>query len=170
MNQVEIGRIEHIAEIDVSKLVDSIIERHGCHRSKLIPILQDIQGELKYLPRKALELISNKLSIPISEIIAVASFYHQFRLEPIGDYIFQVCLGTACYLKGANDVYEALKLIADKTRITVEKARCFGCCSLAPVMMVINTKTGSKDIYGRLNPNDARKIASKYLAITRSKR
>ncbi|MEM0100435.1 MAG: NAD(P)H-dependent oxidoreductase subunit E, partial [Desulfurococcaceae archaeon] len=80
---------------------------------------------------------------------------------------FQVCFGTACYLRGASNVYEALKLATSKVSITVEKARCFGCCSLAPVVMVISTRTGEKYIHGRLNTNDARKIALKYSATIR---
>lgn len=167
MSQVGVSRFEHVIEVDVLNLVETVLSKHGHDRSKLILMLQDIQNELKYLPRRVLELVSNKLSIPVSEIISVASFYHQFRLEPVGDFVFQVCFGTACYLRGASDVYEALKLITGKTSITVEKARCFGCCSLAPVVMVINTKTGDKNIHGRLNPNDARKIALKYSTMIR---
>ncbi|MEM0002451.1 MAG: NAD(P)H-dependent oxidoreductase subunit E [Desulfurococcaceae archaeon] len=167
MSRVEISKIEYAIETDVLRLVETIISKHGCNRSKLIPILQDIQNELKYLPRKVLEVVSSKLGVPISDIISVASFYHQFRLEPVGEYVFQVCFGTACYLRGASNVYEALKLATSKVSITVEKARCFGCCSLAPVVMVISTRTGEKYIHGRLNTNDARKIALKYSATIR---
>jgi len=76
-------------------------------------------------------------------------------------------------LRGASEVYEALKAATGNTRIsveiTVEKARCFGCCSLAPVVMVIDTKTGDKSIYGRLTPSEARKIALKYFTLARGK-
>ncbi|MEM1695685.1 MAG: NAD(P)H-dependent oxidoreductase subunit E [Desulfurococcaceae archaeon] len=168
----QVSKVGFIAETDVSKLVEAVIGKHGYSRHKLIPLLLDIQNELKHLPRKALEIVSNKLSIPISEIISVASFYHQFRLEPVGDYVFQVCFGTACYLRGAGSVYDALNLAtgSSKTRITIEKVRCFGCCSLAPVVMVINTRTGDRSIYGRLNPNDARKIVVKFSQMTRDLR
>lgn len=170
MSQAEVGKLEHEVEANVVELVNAIVAKHGYSRSKLIPILQEIQSVYGYLPRRALELISSKLNIPISEIIAVVSFYHQFRLEPVGDYIFQVCFGTACYLRGASEIYEALRLATSEAYVTVEKARCFGCCSLAPVIMVINTKTGNKDIYGRLTPSEARKVALKYSALARKKR
>jgi len=173
MSKIGITRVEHEVQVDVAKLVDTVINKHGRSRGKLIPMLQEIQSELKYLPRQALEYISRKLGVPLSEVISVVSFYHQFRLEPVGDYVFQVCFGTACYLRGASEVYEALKAATGNTRIsveiTVEKARCFGCCSLAPVVMVIDTKTGDKSIYGRLTPSEARKIALKYFTLARGK-
>lgn len=162
MSQSGLSRIEELLGVDIVKLVDSVIAKHGSSRCKLIPILQDIQNSLKYLPRPALELVSSKLNIPISEILSVASFYHQFRLQPIGDYVIQVCFGTACYLRGARELYETFRLTISKSQISVEKARCFGCCSLAPVAMVINTHTGEKTIYGRLRTTDVGKIAFQY--------
>jgi len=173
MSQIGITRVEQEVQVDVARLVDAVVNKYGRSRGKLIPMLQEIQSELKYLPRQALEYISGKLGVSLSEVISVATFYHQFRLEPVGDYVFQVCFGTACYLRGASEVYESLKSATRNTRtavkMTVEKARCFGCCSLAPVVMVINTKTGDKSIYGRLTPSEARKIALKYSTLTRGK-
>lgn len=145
-------------------VVEKAVERHGCSRSKLIQVLQEIQGELGYLPREVLEVLSTRVRLPLSEILSVASFYHQFRLEPTGDYIFQVCYGTACYLRRADEVFKALELATRTSRVTVEKVRCFGCCSLAPVVMVVNTRTGEKTIHGRLTPGEARRLLSRYLA------
>lgn len=152
---------------DLEDTVNKVVEKHGRSRSKLIPILQEIQGIFKYLPRRALEIVAEKLETPLSEILAVATFYHQFRLEPVGEFILQVCFGTACYLRGSADVYEAIKLAALNHPVTVEKARCFGCCSLAPVVMVIDTSTGEKLVHGKLTPTEARKLAFKYISEAR---
>ncbi|MEM4717512.1 MAG: NAD(P)H-dependent oxidoreductase subunit E [Desulfurococcaceae archaeon] len=163
MTQPGPGKIEELIGVDVLKLIDSVIAKYGSSRDRLIPILQDIQSSLGYLPRPALELVSSKLNVSISEILSVASFYHQFRLQPIGEYLIQVCFGTACYLRGSKELYEALRLTLGKSHVSIEKARCFGCCSLAPVIMVVNTQTGEKSIHGRLRSTDIGKITMQYL-------
>lgn len=153
-----------ILETELVNIVDEAVGSYGCSRSKLIQVLQEIQKKLGYLPREALELLSLRIGLPLSEILAVASFYHQFRLQPVGNYIFQVCYGTACYLRGADEVFKALELAPGTSKVSVEKVRCFGCCSLAPVVMVVNTRTGEKVIHGRLTPSDARRLLSRYLS------
>ena len=91
------------------KIVDTIIEEKGKDRKSLIPILQAIQNHYNYLPEEALKRVEEKTNITAAEIIGVASFYSQFRLEPVGDHMIKVCVGTACHVKGAMLVYDALR-------------------------------------------------------------
>lgn len=152
-------------------VVDKVIYKYGVDRSKLINMLQEIQKEFHYLPRQTLEALSSKLGVPLSEILNVATFYHQFRLEPLGAYVIHVCFGTACYLKGSPEIYESIKrALGLKERgsttedgaITVEKARCFGCCSLAPVIMVTSSDGIERHVHGRLNTAESKKVALGY--------
>lgn len=168
-SQVQAGiTLDRRAYLDV---VDKIIHKYGVDRSKLINMLQDIQKEFYYLPRQTLETLSIKLNIPLSEILNVATFYHQFRLQPLGTYVIQVCFGTTCYLKGSPEIYESIgKILGLKERenttedgtVTVEKARCFGCCSLAPVIMVLSSDGSERYVHGRLNITEGKKIALNY--------
>ena len=130
--------------IDLDK-VDSIIAEKGTTKKSLIPILQSIQKEFKYLPEEALRRVSDTTQIRPAEIIGVASFYAQFRLAPVGEHMVRVCVGTACHVKGAGQVYDALrrelKLKEGENtdqagKYTIEKVSCLGCCTLAPVVQI----------------------------------
>jgi len=130
--------------IDLSK-IDKIVEEKGNTKRSLIPILQAIQKEYNYLPEEVLRRVSEITSIKPAEIIGVASFYSQFRLAPVGDHMIRVCIGTACHVKGAGQVYDAIrrefKLKAgqytdDKGKYTLEQVSCLGCCTLAPVVQI----------------------------------
>jgi len=157
--------------VDPRKLVRELVSRYGPDRGRLIQILQEVQKEYRYLPRESLEEVSKELGVSLPEVLNVATFYHQFRLEPVGKYIAYVCFGTACYLKGSADVYEAMRRAAglndgrstteDRT-LTIEKARCFGCCSLAPVVMVVSSDGTERYVHGRLTPSEARRLVSTY--------
>ncbi|MGC8975201.1 MAG: NAD(P)H-dependent oxidoreductase subunit E, partial [Thermoprotei archaeon] len=92
-------------------VVDKVIQKYGIDRSKLINMLQDIQKEFHYLPKETLKALSSRLGISLSEVLNVATFYHQFRLEPLGMYVIQVCFGTACYLKGSPEIYESIRRV-----------------------------------------------------------
>ena len=127
------------------KIVDTIIEEKGKDRKSLIPILQAIQNHYNYLPEEALKRVEEKTNITAAEIIGVASFYSQFRLEPVGDHMIKVCVGTACHVKGAMLVYDALRREmklknGEETdasgKYTLEKVSCLGCCTLAPVVQI----------------------------------
>ena len=130
--------------IDLNK-IDRTISEKGSDKTALIPILQAIQRELNYLPEEALRRVSETTEIKPAEIIGVASFYSQFRLAPVGEHIVRVCVGTACHVKGAGQVYDALRRAfklkdgehTDSSRkYTIEKVSCLGCCTLAPVVQV----------------------------------
>ncbi|MBN1698865.1 MAG: NAD(P)H-dependent oxidoreductase subunit E [Spirochaetales bacterium] len=135
--------------------IDRIIENHGTTRSAVIPILKAVQDRYQYLPPKALELICGKTDITPARIAGIATFYSSFRLKPAGKHRINVCIGTACHMKGAEQVYRAFKnhlLIPEEEDtdsrglFTVEKAACLGCCMLAPAVR-IDTIT-----YGYLEP------------------
>lgn len=118
----------------------------------LIMVLHKVQQEFGYIPREIAKEVAHLLNIPLAKIYGVATFYHFFKLEKVGKYTIQVCLGTACYLKGAEDLLEEFsKLLGVKQGqttenglFTIETIRCLGCCSIAPVI-----KIGEK-IYGNV--------------------
>ncbi|MGE4385283.1 MAG: NAD(P)H-dependent oxidoreductase subunit E [Endomicrobiaceae bacterium] len=122
--------------------------------SHLITVLHKAQELNGYLSRDIMNLVSEEMNIPSSTIWGVATFYHYFKLNPIGKYNISVCMGTACYVKGASEILETLKEelgigIGETTEdmlFSIHEARCIGACGLAPVVM-INDK-----IYGELTP------------------
>lgn len=114
------------------------------HGENLIPALQQIQSEFHYLPEEALRAVARHFQVPLARVFHVATFYNCFSLEPVGDHVVQVCLGTACHVRGAprvlDKVLRELKLSAPGTtadcQFTVTTVRCVGCCGLAPVVRV----------------------------------
>jgi NADH:ubiquinone oxidoreductase subunit F (NADH-binding)/NADH:ubiquinone oxidoreductase subunit E len=129
----------------IIEIVDAIVARRGTTRDSVIPILQDIQSAFNYLPGEAMQQVCNKTEITASQITGIATFYSQFRLEQAGKHIIRVCTGTACHVKGASRVYDALarelKLSENQVTdseglFTLEKVACLGCCTLAPVVKI----------------------------------
>ena len=133
----------------------------------LMPIMQKAQESFGYLSLEVMTLIADALDIPVSKVYGVATFYAQFSLTPKGDYIIQVCTGTACYVKGAQKVldrvYEELGIQSGETtadgKFTIQDTRCLGCCGLAPVMTV------NEDVYGRITAAQVPGILDKYRAL-----
>ena len=140
------------------------IERHQGLQGALIPVLHDIQDMFGYLPEETLQLVSDGLGISMSEIYGVATFYSFFSLEPKGEHVIRVCLGTACYVKGSqavlNKLREELHVEVGKTtadgKFTLEAMRCLGACGLAPVLAV------EDHVHGKILPDDATKIVQLY--------
>ena len=132
-------------QITIYQEVDRIIGQKGRSVGSVIPILQSIQQKFNYLPEDALTYVCRKTDITPDQIIGVASFYSQFRMHPVGEHIIKVCVGTACHVKGADHVHDAIRrhfklaeneeTDASKT-YTVEKVACLGCCTLAPVVQI----------------------------------
>jgi NADH-quinone oxidoreductase subunit E len=124
--------------------LDNAIRNHADDPAPLIPILQDLNDEQGYLPRVTLEHLSVRLAIPLAEILRVATFYNAFSLEPVGRHIIEVCLGTACFVRGSgillNRLEEEIGVAAGGTdsamRFTLRTVRCIGCCALAPAMRI----------------------------------
>jgi NADH-quinone oxidoreductase subunit E len=163
---------------DVDAVLSNILNRYNS-RQYLMRILQEVQSVYGYLPREALEKLSSIMKIPLSDIINVATFYHQYKLEPPGHYVFLVCMGTACHLKGNQDNYNVLRdalgikegtTTSPDGLVSVEKARCFGCCSLAPVIMVVSRDGSERYLHGYVNIQEARKLAFKYRGLASSKK
>jgi NADH-quinone oxidoreductase subunit E/NADP-reducing hydrogenase subunit HndA len=127
-----------------TEVIPEILAQFDQARSSLIPILQEIQNKYRYLPQPMLRQVASKLNVSLSDVYHVATFYNCFSLEPVGRNVVQVCLGTACHVRGAPKVLDRvlsdLKLsepgtTAD-TEFTVRTVRCIGCCGLAPVVRV----------------------------------
>ncbi|MGC8835239.1 MAG: NADH-quinone oxidoreductase subunit NuoE [Armatimonadota bacterium] len=132
----------------------------------LIPVLHHVQELFGYLPQAAMNRVAQKLNIPTAEVFGVATFYSYFSLVPKGKYNISVCLGTACYVKGADRIMRTLqeelgigpKQTTPDGLFSIQDARCVGACSLAPVVMINN------DVYGQLEPDQIPEILAKYRA------
>ncbi|MCR3954822.1 MAG: NAD(P)H-dependent oxidoreductase subunit E [Gudongella sp.] len=130
----------------------------------LMPSLQRAQDVFGYLPKEMLEVISRKLSIPMAEIYGVATFYSQFSFIPTGKNKISVCLGTACYVKGAQSILEEIETqlgikSGETTKdevFSIASARCVGDCSIAPVILV------NEDVYAKVKKDDIAEILAKY--------
>jgi len=127
------------------KLIDSILEKYGCDKSKIIPIMQEIQAEYKFLPEAALMYVADKIGETYAELYGVATFYQDFSLNEKGKYVIKVCNGTACHVRKSDDVQEALyeitgikpgDYISADGLFTIERVACLGACGLAPVCTV----------------------------------
>lgn len=133
-------------------------------KGALMPVLQKAQDIYGYLPLEVQRIIANEMDIPLERVYGVTTFYSQFTLNPKGRNRISVCLGTACYVKGSGDIYNALmeKLgivggeCTPDGRFSLDACRCVGACGLAPVMMV------NDDVYGRLTVDDIDSILEKY--------
>jgi NADH-quinone oxidoreductase subunit E len=132
---------EFVREI---RKVDEIIDRHGCKASMLIQILLDVQKQNNWLSKSALVWISERLKVPMTRIMQVASFYTMFSLAPQGRQTVQVCLGTACHVRGANELLTRTQSVLNlkpgetdpELKHTLKTVNCLGCCALGPVVTV----------------------------------
>ncbi len=146
------------------KQLDALIAEHKGQQGALMPVLQGAQGIFGYLPIEVQKHIALSMDVPLSEVYGVASFYSQFILNPKGDYAVAVCLGTACYVKGAGLLMDKLESIlgikngeiTDDRKFSLDATRCIGACGLAPVLTV------NEEVYGRLTPDMIPGIIEKY--------
>jgi NADH-quinone oxidoreductase subunit E len=144
--------------------VDRIIDGHHGEASSLIQVLLEIQAENHWLPREALERVSERLQVPMSRIRHIATFYKAFSLVPKGRHEVHVCVGTACHVRGATRILDKLKDLTGISpgetdldlKFSLETVNCLGCCALGPVM-VVNGKT-----HGKLTPADATDVMKRY--------
>jgi NADH:ubiquinone oxidoreductase subunit E len=127
--------------------VESILNKWNNEDNSLISILLEIQSEYNYLPKEALMTVAERLNIPLIQVYSVATFYKVFSLKPRGEHIINVCVGTACHVKGAQKIVDEIKRkleidIGETTEdklFTLEIVRCLGCCALGPVVVIDNT-------------------------------
>lgn len=141
-----------------------VIESYRGTKGPLMPVMQAAQEIFGYLPLEVQNHIAETLGVALTEVYGVATFYSQFTLEGAGEHVISVCMGTACYVKGAEKILERLSLelgvkpgrTTGDNKFTLLQTRCLGCCGLAPVMTV------GEDVYGRLSADDVPGILAKY--------
>jgi NADH-quinone oxidoreductase subunit E len=146
-------------ELDLKPL-QGILDKHGTEASQLISVLQDIQLEYNYLPPEALKQTAAALAVPLSKVYSVATFYSAFSLEPKGDKVLRVCMGTACHVRGAglilDELVRQLKIKPGETTecgtFTLESVNCVGTCAMAPVVMV------NEQYYGKMRISKIKRI------------
>ena len=140
------------------------IEQHLDTKGALIPIMQRAQAIYGYLPIEVQAIIADGLDIPLEEVYGVATFYSQFTLSPKGKHQISICMGTACYVKGAGQILEKIcKTLGINSgectpdgKFSLDGVRCIGACGLAPVMLI------DDDVYGNLTPDEIEDILGKY--------
>jgi len=146
--------------------IEHIISKYEGKKEFLIAILQEIQEKYNYLPRDALIYVSEKLSVPLIQVYAVATFYKAFSLKPRGKHIIRVCLGTACHVRGGQRIVDEIKRklnidVGETTEdklFTLETVRCLGACALGPIVVV------DDEYHGRVNTKKIDKILQKYIS------
>ena len=151
-------------DAEVNNVVSAIAGKWEGKEDALIMMLHEIQGRFGYIPRDVALALSQKTDIPLARIYEVISFYHLFKRTPPGKHRISVCMGTACYLKGAPQIVEKLKEIlgVDEGQSTpdglfqFETVRCLGCCGLAPVVMI------DDKVYGKVRPDQVMDILAEY--------
>ena len=147
-------------EQQLMAVIAELKDQPGC----LMPIMQRAQDIYGYLPIEVQTMISDATGTPLEKIYGISTFYAQFALAPKGEYRISVCLGTACYVKGAQAVFDKLVELLNINegectpdgKFSLEACRCVGACGLAPVMMI------NDDVYGRLTPDQIPAIIDKY--------
>ena len=142
----------------------AVIAKYRDTEGAMMPILQDAQEIYGYLPIEVMRIIARETGFALEEIFGVASFYSQFSLNPKGKVAISVCLGTACYVKGAGPVMEKISEIlgvqpgetSKDGKFSLDATRCLGACGLAPVITI------NEDVYGKLTPKDVADVLAKY--------
>jgi NADH-quinone oxidoreductase subunit E len=135
-----------------------ILESYKYDKSKLVPILQAVQEEYRYLPKEVMAFVATALDIPPARVFGVATFYGHFALEPKGKYVIRICDGTACHVKGSIEILDALterlklpkgKKTTPDMLFTLETVSCLGACGLAPAVVI------NDDVHGQVTPQRA---------------
>jgi len=143
--------------------IDAIIDRYDKAPSALLAIMQDVQDEERYLPREAMNRISDALEIPISRVYQMATFFESFHLEPRGKHICTVCMGTACHVRGAQRLVEQLERdlevpSGETTKdlmFTIEEVNCVGACALGPLVII------NSEYHGNMTSGSLQKVVKK---------
>lgn len=159
-------------DIDISKeftpeqlkKLDEIIAKHKDKPGALIPVLEEAQGVLEFLPMPILKIIAAGLNLPLSRVYGVVTFYSFFTMTPRGKHTMRVCLGTACYVRGGKAINDIIKKelgveegeTTPDRLFTLETVRCVGACGLGPVIFV------GENVHGRLKPAKVKEVISQY--------
>ena len=145
--------------------LDAVIAECKGDKSQLMHVMQEAQGIYGYLPREVQIMIAEGMDVPLEKVYGVATFYAQFSLSPKGEYDISVCLGTACYVKGAQQLTDKIVEIlgiepgecSADGKFSLEECRCIGACGLAPVLTV------NGEVYGKITADDVPGILAKYM-------
>ena len=162
--QKKISKLPFKGTAEQAAQLKEVIDANKQDPSRLMFVMQEAQGIYGYLPMEVQQMIADGMNVPLEKVYGVATFYAQFALSPKGVYNVSVCLGTACYVKGAGDLFnklsEKLGIGADECtedgKFSLTACRCIGACGLAPVLTV------NDDVYGRLTVDDIPGILAKY--------
>jgi len=144
--------------------IEAIIDRFQGDKGQLVSILQDIQDEYYYLPKDALEKVSQILDIPLSQVYSIATFFRAFSLTPRGRHLIKVCLGTACHVRGAPRVLEKMERdlgidrggTTDDLKFTLETVNCVGCCALGPMVII------DEEYFGQMKSDKVNSLLATY--------
>ncbi|HOI25149.1 MAG TPA: NAD(P)H-dependent oxidoreductase subunit E [Caldisericia bacterium] len=153
-----------MSEINYSQ-IDFVIKREGSQESSLIQVLNGTQEILGFLPKEALVYISEKLKVPLSRTYGIVTFYNFFKTEKDADHVISICMGTACYVKGANVILKKLETelniksgqITPDKKFSIREVRCIGACGMGPLISVDGV-----DLYGRVQVDMIPEILNKY--------
>ena len=152
------------AQLEFSKGLTAFIDEWKEKPGSLIMMLHRIQEEFTYIPREAAEKLSRSIGLPLAKIYGVITFYHYFKTTKPGKNRLAICLGTACYLRGAQDLIDEAQSIlnikgeevTDDGLFSIDEVRCLGCCGLAPVLMIGN------EVFGKVTKDQLPEIIAKY--------
>ena len=141
-----------------------ILGKYEADQSTIIAVLQDVQQEFGYLPKDAIHTVSKEMNIPLSRVLSLATFFNAFSLKPKGKHPINVCMGTACHVRGAQLILEKLEReleiksgsTTQDGNFSVDEVRCVGCCGLAPVIMV------GDEFHGKLSQTKVPGVLRKY--------
>jgi len=149
---------------ELKSQINQILKKYQRDQAMLVSVLQDVQAEYNYLPQEALKQISQGLKIPESHVYSVATFFKAFSLEPRGRHLINVCLGTACHVRGAMKILDKLERdlginsgeTTDDLKFTLETVNCVGACALGPMVIVDN------EYHGEMTVDKVEDVLKKY--------
>jgi NADH-quinone oxidoreductase subunit E len=152
------------AQIEFSKELTAYIDEWKDKPGSLIMMLHRIQEEFSYIPREAAERLARTIGLPFAKVYGVITFYHYFKTTKPGKHKLAICLGTACYLKGSQELIDESQAIlnikgeevTDDGLFSIDEVRCLGCCGLAPVLMI------GSEVYGKVTKDQLPEIIAKY--------
>lgn len=150
--------------MNVDQVINKIFDRYAGEIGSSIQILLDVQQEFNWIPKEAISKISERLQVPTSQIYRIASFYKVLSLKPRGRHLVQVCLGTACHVRGGQRIFDKTKMYlkveegetTEDGRFTLLRVNCLGCCALGPVVVI------DKDYHGKVKVVEVEKILENY--------
>ncbi len=150
--------------MELEKL-NKILEKYKLDKAPIMPVLQNIQKEFGFISRDSLISVSDFYDVPLQELYGIVTFYSQFKLVPSGKYEISLCMGTACYVKGAEGILNEITSVLGITdgectedgMFSLNNTRCLGCCALAPVLMI------NDNVYGNVKKEEVKGILEKYM-------